>query len=42
MLRRQNYQWFGTPVRLTPMTLKIKFDEMAKIVQENFEKYRHA
>ncbi len=42
MLRRQNHQWFGTPVRLTSMTLKIKFDELTKVVQENFEKYRRA
>ncbi len=42
MLRRQNHQWFGTPVRLSSIALKMKFNEMTKIIQENFEKYRRA
>jgi|SRR2546426_8353877 len=42
MVHRWNYGWYGTPVRLSSIALKIKFDELKRIVQENFDKYRRA
>ena len=34
-----NLKWYGSPIAISPNALKINFNNLEKLLTENFEKY---
>jgi hypothetical protein len=39
-LMKSNFSMYGTPLSITSVTLKIKFNELEQIINQRFEEYR--